>query len=105
MRYRLIVNNTSELDDLLEKHYEKLIHQNHQKFVSELNQSPIVRLLENALNDHDFTDKQKKHFQDLLSQIQNTGDKYEDPAVKSKHKLDNRIFVEKGNLGKYLNKQ
>ena len=103
-RYRLIVNNAPELDDLLEKHYEKLIHQNHEKFVYDYQKTSVVKLLEESLYDEDFSDAQKNHFHEILSQIKNPGGKYEDPAVKSKHKHDNRIFVEKGHLGKYLGK-
>jgi hypothetical protein len=103
IRYRLIINNTEDFDSNLEKYYVKIIQEGFSKFLKDLRSSIIVRDIEVYLK-KDEAGIISIRLKEWMSHFDKIGDKYEDPALKSVEKSDPRIFIDKGNLSRYLGK-
>jgi len=105
LRYRLIVKDAAALDDLLEAHHEKLIHADFELVKKNILHSTVVTRINEFLADADNDNEiQKNEMRHILMYLEQYGDNYHDPAVRAKQKHDTRVFVEKGNLGRYLGK-
>jgi hypothetical protein len=103
VRYRLIINNTEDFDSNLEKYYVKIIHEGFSKFLYDLKSSLIVKDIETYLKKEEAGIISIR-LKEWLNHFEKIGDKYEDPALKSVEKQDPRVFIDKGNLSRYLGK-
>lgn len=103
VRYRLIINNTEDFDSNLEKYYVNIIHEGFSKFLYDLKSSFIIKDIETYLKKEEAGIISIR-LKEWLSHFEKIGDKYEDPALKSVEKPDPRVFIDKGNLSRYLGK-
>jgi hypothetical protein len=103
IRYRLIINNTEDFDSNLEKYYVKIIQEGFSKFLKDLRSSLIVKDIEVYLK-KDEAGIISTRLKEWMAHFDKIGDKYEDPALKSVDKSDPRVFIDKGNLSRYLGK-
>ncbi|MFN5458474.1 MAG: hypothetical protein ACK5AY_01065 [Bacteroidota bacterium] len=103
-RYRLMIRNAPEMDDKLEKFYIDVISKSHENLLVEIRNTSAYKKLKNALNDNFYTKEQIEKFSKLYAYFDRIGGHYVDPAFKAKEKEDLRVFIDKGNLGRYLGK-
>jgi hypothetical protein len=104
IRYKMMIKQPDAIDNLLEKKYIDIIKQSHDKLKHDLVNTDIVEKIRLFLEDKLIGEDKKNQFEHILKTIANYGDEFDDPAFKVKSKLDTRVFIEKGNLGRYLDK-
>lgn len=103
-RYSLLIKNSEILDDLLENHYRKIIISDYEKMKYELKHSRVAEIIKELINDKEYSEIKKRELEVALLNTLNPGLNYTEPAFKTNPVKDDRKFIEKGQLAKFLGK-
>jgi hypothetical protein len=102
-RYKMLIKHPDMVDIALENQYKSIIDRHYDQFIAALKKSELVRIIQDQINDATLDEKKHQSLQQMLDCLLNTSAHYDDPPYKVKPASDNRKFLQKGSLAKYLN--
>jgi hypothetical protein len=104
-RYSMLIKRPDLIDDELEAHYRKIISTEYEKLKIALRNSELVKIINELLQNEKVPDHKKEYLRKAIVLAMDPGLYYSDPEFRVNPMKDNRKFIEKDNLAKYIGKQ